>query len=208
MDNSIYTIILAAGEGERLGYPKALLEIKGQWMLPTLIKNFEENKLSKKVLIVIREEHQERFLDHGINKEQLVINKNPELGKNHSILKALDEIPKLQSIAIHPCDTPLIYPQSINTLFSTWAKSPTPSKRIARLVNIHGRGGHPLIVGHEFIEPLKKLLKKKTLRDFMHQEAMYKIDVPVSGDPGPFLNINTKEQLEWLESLTNISELN
>ena len=38
MKSPIHAVVLAAGKGTRLGYPKAALVVQDQWMLPILMK--------------------------------------------------------------------------------------------------------------------------------------------------------------------------
>jgi CTP:molybdopterin cytidylyltransferase MocA len=57
------------------------------------------------------------------------------------------------------------------------------------------------LVGREFVPQLKKFAADQPLRDLLTHNKDALLNVTRAGDPGPFLGINTQEQLELVASL-------
>ena len=196
-----HALILAAGEGRRLGTPKVSLSVAGKWLLPQLVLTFKAAGV-RKVTLVVSEDSK-----HLINKlgsshaDSLMVNPNPKDGKMSSILCGLDQIPKGEPAWIHPCDTPLIKPESLIHIQKQWSKQPERQKFLARPVSSAQKGGHPLLAGSERIKELKGFTLKDSLRKLLQDNLEYLLDVKIPEDPGLFLNINTKEQIKLVEDL-------
>ncbi|MGY8759350.1 MAG: NTP transferase domain-containing protein, partial [Planctomycetota bacterium] len=81
----LHAIILSAGAGRRLGYPKALLKLNEQLMLPLICQAFKTAGCQH-LSVVIRAEHEALFLDAGLTARELVINPSPDDGRTSSLL--------------------------------------------------------------------------------------------------------------------------
>ncbi len=199
---SFSAIILAAGAGKRLGYPKARLKVHGKWMLPHLLRVFLDGGCHRVYLVLPPEEMaacQSLAKTPGVF---LIENSTPELGRTHSILCALPHIPEQDHLLIHPCDIPLLQAHLIRELCTTWGQQPKPSCLLARFQTPGGKGGHPLLVGRQHVEKLRQFAPDQPLRDLLHQAPITEIlSIVLRGNPGPFLDVNTPEQLQLLESM-------
>ena len=205
MRKTIHALVLAAGEGCRLGYPKAALKVADRWLLPDLILAFRAAG-AQTVNLILSQKSQASIDNFGSTHADVeVLNPHPEKGKTSSILCGLQNIPPGNAVWIHPCDTPLIQAESLMTIRQAWESSENPDQLLARPVSSANRGGHPLLVGSERVEELKKFLPEQSLRELLQNHPESQLNVKVSSDPGPFLNINTPEQLTLVEGLLDNS---
>ncbi|MHC4824162.1 MAG: nucleotidyltransferase family protein, partial [Planctomycetota bacterium] len=82
-----------------------------------------------------------------------------------------------------------------------WARCSNPQSLLARPVTPGGKGGHPLLLGADHIAKLRTFPADRPLRDLLRDAPDSILNVLRRGDPGPFLDVDTPEQLELLESL-------
>jgi CTP:molybdopterin cytidylyltransferase MocA len=194
-------ILLAAGAGRRLGLPKALLELQGTWMLPRIVAALQAGG-NERVVVVVREE-QLSILDarNGCGAEVVISNPDPDSGRSGSIQCGLDALQPGRALMIHSCDIPLLSAEAVMQLRHTWASEPAPDRLVARLVTPGGKGGHPLLLGSEVVPELRALGADQPLRQVVHADPDRLLNVVRRGDPGPFLDVDTRGHLELLESL-------
>lgn len=201
MKSPIHAVVLAAGQGKRLGYPKAALAVRKQWMLPVLMKALRFGGATR-ITLVLSEESQQAIQDFGeTGADNLVINPSPEDGRMSSLFLGIQPTRSKESLLIHPCDIPLLSPDVLHKMRRAWQREPNPQELLVRPVTSAGRGGHPLLVGADLVPKLQKLPQRQTLRDFMRQHSERILNVTIPRDPGPFLDVNTPEQLQLLETL-------
>lgn len=194
-------ILLAAGAGRRLGLPKALLEIQGIWMLPRIVSALQAGGCER-VVVVAREE-QLHVIDTrgGCGAETLLANPDPDAGRTGSIQCGLAALEPGRALMIHSCDIPLLSADAVLQLRHAWAQEPSPQGLLARLVTPGGKGGHPLLLGAEVVPEILQLAPQEALRRIVHADSDRLLNVVRRGDPGPFMDVDTREQLELLESL-------
>lgn len=129
---SIVTIIPAAGKPTNLlssdsKLPDAMLPINGKPVIGYILENLLERDIEqtidiKQVIIVLSgvDEYTEKYVTrmYGTKlKITIVRNKNPERGIGHSILTAINNIPKDNSVLIHLGETIYKGPLSFNKNF-------------------------------------------------------------------------------------------
>ncbi len=152
--------------------------------------------------IVIRDEMRAELRARGIESEaRLCVNPAPERGRSSSLRCGLEALPADCAVLIHPCDVPLLSAQAVATLVEAWQGHPRRDELAARLVTPSGRGGHPLLLGGTRAAEARALGDQDSLRTLLHRDPRTRLDVVLRGDPGPFLDVDTPEQLELLESL-------
>jgi len=194
-------ILLAAGAGRRLGLPKALLELKGIWMLPRLVSALQTGGCEN-VVVVVREEQLAILQARGgCGAQSILANPNPDAGRNSSIQIGLAALAPGRAVLIHPCDVPLLSAAAVLQLLQSWAQQPTVQKLVARLMTPGGKGGHPLLLGADVVPEVRQLSAEESLRKIVHFDKDRLLNVVRRGDPGPFMDVDTREQLELLESL-------
>lgn len=194
--------MLAAGSGRRLGYPKAALALRGQWMLPRLVQALRAGG-AHPVILVLGEASAAAIAPLGPHgADQAVLNPNPEQGRTGSALCGLMALPAaVDAVLIHPCDVPLLRAAAVAALVSAWRAAPNATGMAARPVTPSGHGGHPLLVGAGRLPELRAFPPQRPLRELVHADAQRLLNVRLDGDPGPFLDVDTPEQAQFLETL-------
>lgn len=194
-------ILLAAGSGRRLGLPKALLELRGTWMLPRLVNALYTGGC-RSVRIVVRPEDLPILEARGGCGEAILLpNPQASAGRTGSLQIGLADLPQGDAVLIHPCDIPLLSADAVHQLLQAWGHCPRPQGLLARPVTPGGKGGHPLLIGADRLTGLRTWPADRPLRDLLREDPDALLNVVRRGDPGPFLDVDTPEQLELLESL-------
>jgi len=197
----IHAVLLAAGHGRRLGYPKAALKVRGVWMLPEIVRNLKTGGADQ-VSLVLSPAALEAIADLGLPGADFEVqNQRPDAGRTGSIQQGLHFFKPGQAALIHPCDIPLLRANVVARLILAWRKLPDPERKMVRPVSSGGRGGHPLLIGAELLEELKRFGPDQPLRELIRKHRDCLLDVKIGDDPGPFLDVDTPEQLSLLESL-------
>ncbi len=194
-------ILLAAGAGKRLGLPKALLELQGIWMLPRLVSAMQLGGCER-VVVVVREE-QMSIIDArgGCGAEVRISTPHPEAGRTGTLHCALEALAADRAIMIHSCDIPLLSADAVLQLRHAWGQLDHPQQAVARLMPPGGKGGHPLLLGADVVPEVSALGPNEPLRQIVRGDRDRLLNVIRRGDPGPFMDVDTREQLELLESL-------
>ncbi len=202
---AIDAILLAAGAGRRLGYPKALLEVHGRWMLPRIVDSLRAGGCRSVVVVTRPELLADIAKRGGCGADEMVLNAQADQGRSGSIQRGLDAVLAVvrqpEAVVIHPCDIPLLSADAVRQLLVHWLQAPKRESLVARLVTPGNRGGHPLLLGAGRYAEVQALEPDQPLRDVVHQDPSRRLDVARKSDPGPFLDVDTPEQLQLLESL-------
>jgi CTP:molybdopterin cytidylyltransferase MocA len=197
----VHAILLAAGAGRRLGYPKAALKLHGQWMLPELVRNLRFGGAAR-VSLVLSDLAMDAIADLGMPEaDDEWINATPDLGRTGSILTALPAVADNHAVMIHCCDIPLLRADVVSRMLRAWRKLKSPQSSLVRPVSAGGRGGHPLLIGAHLVNELRHFGPDQPLRELLHRHQNSTLDLKITDDPGPFVDVNTPEQLTLIESL-------
>lgn len=203
---ALSAVLLAAGEGRRLGQPKAALELAGVWMLPRLVAALHRSGATQVVLVLSAAARRAIAGRGDPGADATVLNPDPARGRTGSILAGLEAVPaEAEGVLIHPCDVPLFSGQAGARLVAAWRACPSAASLVARPVTPAGRGGHPLLVGSERLDTLRSFAADRPLRDLVREDPARLLNVTLTGDPGPFLDVDTPEQRQLLESLLESS---
>lgn len=197
----VHAVLLAAGSGTRLGYPKAALQVGGKWMLPDLVRNLRMGGAAR-VSLVLSSAALDAIADLGHpDADDEIINPHPELGRTSSLQAGLSKVESGHALLIHNCDIPLLRAEVVHKLIHSWSRMASPQSSLVRPVTGGGRGGHPLLIGGRLLPEIAALDANQSLRDLLHRHRDSTLDVKIADDPGPFLDVNTREQLELIETL-------
>ncbi len=180
-------VILAAGEGQRMGLPKAMLDNEGKSFLDVLASTFGKGGCG--VLAVIGHAAEEVRAQHP--RVQLVENPSWRDGQFSSakagLQAALDE--GAEAVLVHPVDMPAVRASTVKALLSRLASAP------AVVPEFEGAPGHPLVLSRAAAEKVLARTDAQTL-----EQALLGIEVTrvPTRDPGVVVNVNTPEVYERL----------
>jgi molybdenum cofactor cytidylyltransferase len=145
-------ILLAAGESERMGSPKALLPWRGRPLLAHQVRQIGRSRVAECVVVLGREP--ERLLPlleaarRGAAGPRVVINPAPQSGKSSSVLAGLASLPERpDAIFVVAVDQPVGH-RLLNAMLQAaaqeWEGGETGSSCRTVVVPCHaGRRGHP-----------------------------------------------------------------
>ncbi len=171
-------------------------------MLPRLIAALRRGGCDA-VLLLLSPAAQEAIASRGdSHADQEILHLGLAQERTGTIQSGLAALPtQTEAVLIHPCDVPLLQAPVVQKLIAAWRGLPTPASQMVRPKTPAGRGGHPLVIGQALIAEILALSPSQPLRDFVHREPDRCLDVTIRGDPGPFLDVNTPEQLALIEGL-------
>jgi len=171
-------------------------------MLPRLVSALRRGG-ARRVILVLSAGARAAIEEKGpAGADCEVLNPDPGDGRTGSIQCGLERLGDgTAGVLLHPCDVPLLTPEAVARLIRAWRALPRPGVMLARPVTPGGRGGHPLLVGAERLARLRAFPPGRPLRDLVREDPAGLLDLPLHGDPGPFLDVNTPEQRQLIESL-------
>jgi CTP:molybdopterin cytidylyltransferase MocA len=200
-------VLLAAGEGSRMGRPKALLDFHGTPWLEHQLSVFATAGGRQAVIMLgteaPRHYHTLPWLPHPgtwtpWNTLSLAtcLNPDPTRGLTSSLHLALTLVPD-HGVLVQPVDIPLPPPDLLATLCAT-PLDPRDSLQPAN----GPRRGHPLRLGPELATLLSRQDPDDPTRRLDHDVARlarHRLTLPTDS-PLPFLNLN--EPADWERFLT------
>jgi CTP:molybdopterin cytidylyltransferase MocA len=168
-----------------MGTDKALLPCKdGLNFAEFLINAYLESGFEPVIMVA-----NQRFIipDQRNEKVTYVINEQVELGRNHSIQLGLRQILPGQACFLQNVDNPFVE----SGLLGKLADSLQPDGYV---VPVHkGKGGHPILLGHEVSKYLREMKNMNNLREALIIFQRTEIPFP---DERIHWNINTPEDYE------------
>jgi len=181
----VAAIILAAGDSRRMERPKALLPFQNTSFLKKITADYRQIGCSE--IIVIAGSRAAQIASELAETDAcLVINPHPEQGPFSSLKIGLAALPeKCSGFFIHPVDHPAVKMETLRLMVDSWARNP---ETIVKPIFDH-RGGHPLLLGRNWIARLRSLPPSSNLREWLsrHPESILRLSVP---DPGILQNVN------------------
>lgn len=185
-------IVLAAGDGKRLGGPKALLA----WPTPSgkdrpLSIAHAEQRLAAEcaeVLIVVRKTMIPALLGYSRPGVSLLSSDAAaDLGPAGSLAFAVSRLPEGDLIVITPVDTQPAKAETVRALIDRLASDP---RLLAARPVYKGRGGHPVVLRRAALDAYKQAGTPPILRDHLASLGDSVAAVEVS-DPTVVLDLNT-----------------
>lgn len=176
-------IVTAAGLGERMGGPKALLAVRwgdGTGELPLAIAHARahlDEGGAERVIVVVKPDVAgllSRFKQRAL--DIVVSTARHELGPAGSIQRALLVLPKPPEawVMIEPVDMPSSTRAIRSRLLEGASRTPAPDA--VRPVH-DGRRGHPVLVRRRVLDPMASA-NPPTLRDVLHAMPAWQADRP------------------------------
>lgn len=169
-------VILAAGASERMGRPKALLDIRGETFLDRLIRVFAAAGASP-VVVLGNDAERIAAASRLAATAMLVLNPHPELGQMSSLRCGLQGAPAHADLVFFtPVDSPGVQADTILRLREAWESGGRPPVVTPRH---SGRNGHPVGVRRDVCRELLASGPESTARDILarHRDATLRVDV-------------------------------
>jgi len=181
------TIILAAGEGRRIGIPKAILNVNGKNLADIQYEFFSSfNIYEIKIVIGAEAERVGRLLEHN---ESLVVNERYKDGQFSSLIKGINSLNSCEGVLIIPVDVYPLEREVVQRLLSEFELN------FDAIIPVFGkRRGHPVILSYEFAGRLTDYDVINSRLDHILKGAYVKT-VAVNS-PSVLYNINEASDLE------------
>ncbi len=189
-------ILLAAGQGLRMGCNKAFMQFKGEPWVLTQLRQIADVGF-KNIILVTNPDTQvalKKLLAEFEPKILLITNPNPEKGPFSSLQLAIAEAPENASF-VCPIDVPL-KSTSIEILRHAWLEQHDPLE--AMIPSYQMRQGHPVVLSSDLQKDLLKISpnKPEARLDFVLKALPgNKKKILALRDPDITLNLNTPEDL-------------
>lgn len=166
----IWSIILAAGESKRMGFPKMLLQFNGKTMIENVIGNVAESNTDG--ILVVLGASREKIMDLGIKCDvKYCFNENYKDGMLSSVQCGFRNLPEdVEAVLVFQGDQPFIAPRVTDSIIEAYRAS---GKGIVMPV-FNGRRGHPLLLRIRYREQVEKLDPGEGLRSIAY---LYSEDV-------------------------------
>lgn len=189
----VAAVLLAAGEGRRMGGPKALLRLGGSTFLERCARALSRPQVDLLLAVVGHESG--RVLAGGGLPAHAVVCENPRYrdGMLASVLCGLAaaEARGAEAVLLHPVDHPLVAPETVDRLVAALASG----ARIA-VPSWGGRRGHPGGFAAAAWPELRAAPPDQGARAVLARHPDWVVHV--AGDPGCVTGIDTPEDLARL----------
>lgn len=183
-------VILAAGESQRMGQPKALVPYRGVTFVEHLIKATRHSRIgwTRVVLGAGAEEIRSKL---RIDPAWIVVNSDWPKGQLSSIRAAIETLPAgTEGALVCPVDHPLITPHVVARLIESFHAT---GQAIA-LPTYRGRRGHPVIFRSTLYPELLAASEEIGARQVVWNHAKEIAEVETE-EEGVILNLNDPEAL-------------
>ena len=189
----ISAIILAAGEGKRIGSTKALLNWGNENLINYQINSLSHESITEKIVVVGSESEK---VKKSISKNEIKIaeNNNYLSGKTSSIKKGISYIGNDQNdILLMAVDQPRTE-DLINKVVNFHIANPLDKK--ISMPYKEGHGGHPIIFSNLFLDDLSKIKEESFgIREIIKNNSESIIRFKTT-DFSSNIDINTSEDYE------------
>ncbi|PKP55239.1 hypothetical protein CVT91_16195 [Candidatus Atribacteria bacterium HGW-Atribacteria-1] len=195
----IYGIILAAGEGKRMGKVKLTLPLGDKKLIEWVLQVAKLTPLDK-FLLVVRPEDKE-IIDIGKNwGAEIVLNPEYKSGMSTSIRKALSQIPSedVEGFFIILGDQPLINPSILYKMLLSF----TPGKKEIVVPFYKDKQGNPVLFDGYWKEELMSLTGDIGGRVLIkaHPENIKRVKL---SNESVLLDVDREEDYEKIKSIFN-----
>jgi len=185
-------IILAAGASQRMGEPKALLNIGNETFLQRIVRMLHSARVTTNV-IVLGAHYDQVVPALGWFDGKVIKNSEWKNGQLSSLLTGIDSFRNdtLHGFFVCPIDHPLLVQSTLVELLQGFWKS---NKNII-VPTFHGKRGHPVIFGVSMVDALRSASLQEGAKAVVRKYTDEVLEIPVNND-GILQNIDTPEDYE------------
>jgi len=162
---NVWAIVLAAGEGRRLGGGKLTLPYGGTTIIGAVVSALESSAVARIVAVVGRYGEQIQSALESVESVSFVVNPRPQDGMLGSIKRGVESIPDdVDGFLIVLGDQPEVPRETIDALIS----AANESDRLMFIPMADGRRGHPVLfrfTARDSILALSDNVRLNTWRD-------------------------------------------
>jgi molybdenum cofactor cytidylyltransferase len=182
----LWSIILAAGESKRMGFPKMLLSFNGKPMLENVIEVITGTSINE-TLVVLGADKAELLEVVGRLPVKHCFNDNYNEGMLSSVKCGFSNLPyEYDAVMVFQGDQPLISPNTVNMIIQAYRSS---GKGIVVPV-FKKKRGHPLLIDKKYRDEIEKLDNRKGLRSLANLFPDDVLEVETN-DPGIMRDFDT-----------------
>lgn len=203
----VVAVLLAAGESERMGTPKALLEWRGLPLISHQLQQIQKSRVAECVVVLGREaDRLEPMVKPSFWpgwKARAVYNPRHYEGKCGSIVAGLAALAvPPDGIVVLAVDQP-VHHRLLNALLAAaeeeWEKSDTAGRRTIVVPAFHGRKGHPpFFCASLFAELMGISEEAEGLKAVVRRNPARVLQMPWD-DAGILMNLNAPVDVGWLD---------
>ena len=183
---AIRSIILAAGESKRMGFPKMLLMFNGKTMIENVLDNVTESD-SDSILVVLGAGRCDLIDIVSKYDVKHCYNINYREGMLSSVQCGFKNLPPdTEAVLVFQGDQPFITPEVINSVIDAYRSS---GKGI--IIPVYkGKRGHPLLLDSKYKDQINTLDPEKGLRSvtYIHSSDIYEVN---TDEPGILRDFDT-----------------
>jgi molybdenum cofactor cytidylyltransferase len=189
----VAAIVLAAGEGRRMGGPKALIPLLGVTFAAAAASRFERPDLAARLVVIGAEAERVAVAARLPDGVAIVVNERWADGMLTSIWAGLDaaEALGMDAVLLHPVDNPLVAPATIGSVVDALERG------AAIAVPSHaGRRGHPTGFARAAWPALRAAALDRGARAVLAERPEWVVHVPAG--PDCLVDVDTPEELKAL----------
>lgn len=185
-------VVIAAGEGKRMGRLKQLLPWKNSTVLGTIIETLKNTSLDK-IYVVLGHRHEEVFegiKDHISDKVEIVVNDRYKEGMLSSIQEAVKRIPEdFYGFLLFLGDQPFVKKETVEKVIERTKKGDFP----IIVACFRNERGHPTFISLTLREKIFSLSpRKEGLRKIIYDERNKNMVLDLeTGDPDVVRDMDT-----------------
>ncbi len=192
----ISAIILAAGESDRMGICKQLLDIDGRTMIERVVETVNNSKVDE-IIIVLGNKSDQIREKLNIDEVETVYNPDFQKGMSTSLKAGIKETGEAaEAFLIVLGDQPLLESEVIDKLVKRYKSS----QKTIIAPAYQGKRGHPVLLDISLRDELMEIEGDIGARNILQnrKEEVCEIEVET---PSVVFDVNTREDLEKLENM-------